>query len=86
MYNPIGIPVDQLNEKRGTITFAVSKSNLFDEKIPIIRMLEIAKSQTVFILERGSDFNLRFIQSNPNYDTKIAKINIRDFYSSRVKF
>lgn len=81
MFAPLGIPVEQLNEREGTIEFAVSKSNLFEESIPLIRILEIAKGQTVFILERDSDFNLRFIQSNPNYKTKIAKINIRDFLS-----
>jgi len=86
MYNPIRIPVDQLNEKEGTITFVVSKSNLFDEKIPTIRILEIAKNQTLFILERNSDFDLRFIQSNPNYNTKIARINIRDFCGSKKLF
>mgnify|MGYP000029317915 CR=1 FL=1 len=79
MYNPLKIPVEQLNEREGTITFVVTESNLFEESIPLIRILEIAKGQTVFILDRDSDFYLRFIQSNPNYKTKIAKINIRDF-------
>lgn len=86
MYNPLGIPVEQLNEQEGTITFVVSESNLFDEGIPLIRILEILKSQTVFILERDFDFNLRFIQSNPNYETKIAKINIRDFHDAPKLF
>ena len=66
MYNPLRIPVEQLNEREGTIMFVVCESNLFDETIPLIRILEIAKGQTVFILDRDSDFNLRFIQSNPN--------------------
>lgn len=79
MYNPLKISVEQLNEKEGTITFVVSESNLFDEGIPLIRILEIAKGETVFVLERDSNFNLRFIQSNPNYETKIAKVNIQDF-------
>lgn len=82
MYNPLRIPVEQLNEREGAITFVVSRSNLFDKGIPLIRIVEIAKDQTVFILERDSDFNLRFIQSNPNYETKIAKINIQDFHNA----
>ena len=86
MYNPLRIPVEQLNEREGTITFVVSESNLFDENIPLIRILEIAKGQTVFILEREPDFNLRFIQSNPNYGTKIAEINIRDFRNAPKLF
>lgn len=86
MYNPLGIPVEQLNEREGTITFVVSESNLFDEDIPLIRILEMAKGQTVFILERDPDFNLGFIQSNPNYETKIAKINIGDFYNAPKLF
>ncbi len=52
MYNPLKIPVEQLNEREGTITFVVSESNLFEESIPLIRILEIAKSQTVFISEK----------------------------------
>ncbi len=86
MYNPVGILVEQLNEREGTIEFVVRESNLFDERIPLIRILEIAKGQTVFILERDSDFNLRFIQSNPNYRTKIAKINIQDFRNTPKLF
>jgi len=49
-------------------------------------MLEIAKGQTVFVLERDADFNLRFIQNNPNYETKIAEINIRDFHNAPKVF
>jgi hypothetical protein len=86
MYNPLRIPVERLNEWEGTVEFIVSKSNLFDEDTPLIRILEIAKDQTVFILERDSDFNLRFIQSSPNYETKIAKINIRDFHNAPKLF
>ncbi len=86
MYNPLRIPVDQLNEKEGTITFVVSESNLFDERIPLVRILEIAKGQTVFVLERDPNFNLRFIQSNPNYKTKIAEINIRDLRNASKLF
>lgn len=86
MYNPLGISVEQLNEREGTITFVASESNLFDENIPLIRIIEIAKGQTVFILERDSGFNLRFIQSNPSYETKIAKVNIRDFYNASKLF
>ncbi|HID43029.1 MAG TPA: hypothetical protein EYP30_04510 [Archaeoglobaceae archaeon] len=52
MYNPLRIPVEKLNEREGTITFVVSESNLFDETVPLIRILEIAKGQTVFILDR----------------------------------
>lgn len=85
-YNPFGIPVEQLNEEEGTISFVVSNSNLFDESIPLIRILEIAKGQTVFILERDPEFYLRFIQSNPKYETKIAKINIRDFRNASKLF
>lgn len=77
MYNPLRISVDQLNEREGTITFVVSESNLFDERIPLVRILEIAKGRTVFVLERDPNFSLRFIQSNPNYKTKIAQINIQ---------
>jgi hypothetical protein len=86
MYNPLRIPTEQLNEKEGTIEFTVSESNLFDEKIPLLRIIEIAKGQTVFILERDDGLNLRFAQSNPNYDTKIAKINIREFRDSKKLF
>jgi hypothetical protein len=86
VFNPLKIPVEQLNNKEGTIEFAISKSNLFDESIPLIRILEIAKSRTVFILERDSGFNLRFIQSNPSYETKIAEINIRDFHNTPKLF
>ena len=86
MYNPLGIPIEQLNEQEGTITFVVGVSNLFDEGVQLIRILEIAKDQTVFILERDSDFNLSFIQSNPNYETKIAKINIQDFRNTSKLF
>lgn len=86
MYNPLRIPVEQLNEWEGTVEFVVSKSNLFDEGTPLIRILEIVKGQTVFILERDSNFNLRFIRSNPNYETKIAKINIRDFHNAPKLF
>lgn len=86
MYNPLRIPVDQLNEREGTITFVVSESNLFDEKLPLVRILEIAKGQTVFVLERDPNFNLRFIQSNPNYKTKIAETNIRDFRNASKLF
>jgi hypothetical protein len=86
VYNPLKIPVEQLNELEGTIEFAISKSNLFDESIPLIRILEIAKSRTVFILERDSGFNLRFIQSNPSCETKIAEINIRDLHNAPKLF
>ncbi len=86
MYNPLRIPVEQLNEQEGTVEFVVSESNLFDEGTPLIRILEIAKGQTVFILERDSDFNLRFIQSNPSYETKTAKISIRDFHDAPKLF
>ncbi|MDY6896119.1 MAG: hypothetical protein SVO01_12015 [Thermotogota bacterium] len=86
MYSPPRVPVEQLNEQKGTIEFTVSKSNLFEESIPLIRILEIAKGQTVFILERDPSFNLRFIQSNPNYKTKIAEINIRDFHNAPKLF
>ena len=86
MYNPLRISVEQLNEREETIRFVLSESNLFEEKIPLIRILEIAKGQTVFILDRDSDFYLRFIQSNPNYETKIAKINIRDFRKASKLF
>jgi hypothetical protein len=86
MYNPLGIPVEQLNEREGTVEFVISKSNLFDENIPIVRVLEIAKGQTVFILERDPNFNLRFIQGNPNYETRVAQINIRDFRNASKLF
>jgi len=86
MYNPLRIPLDQLNEREGTITFVVSESNLFDEGIPLIRILEIAKGQTVFVLERDPNFNLRFIQSNLNYKTRIAEINIREFRNAPKLF
>jgi hypothetical protein len=79
VYNPLLIPMGQWNEREGTCSFNVSESNLFDEAIGTVRILEIAKNQTVFILERDSSFNLRFIQSSPNYDTRIAGVNIRDF-------
>ena len=81
MYNPLRIPIEQFNEQEGTIAFVMGKSNLFDETIPLIRILEIAKDQTVFVLDRDPDFNLRFIQSNPNYKTKIVKVNIQDFHN-----
>lgn len=86
MYNPFGALVEQLNEREGTIEFVASVSNLFDEEIPRIRMLEITKGQTVFILERDSDFNLSFVQSNPNYETKIARTNIGDFRGAAKLF
>ena len=86
MYNPLRIPVEQLNEWEGTVEFVVSGSNLFDEDTPLIRILEIAKGQTVFILERAPDFSLRFIQSSPNCETKIAKIDIRDFHDAPKLF
>ncbi len=86
MYDPIGIPLDRLNENEGTISFVVHNSNLFDKNIPNIRILELAKGNTVFILERDYEFNLKFIQSNPNYGTKIAKINIQEFIASKELF
>jgi len=86
VFNPLKIPVEQLNDREGKIEFAISKSNLFDESIPLIRILEIAKSRTVFILERDSGFNLRFIQSNPSYETKVAEISIRDFHNTPKLF
>lgn len=86
MFNPIGIPVEQLNEKVGSIEFVVSESNLFEQGIPLVRILEIGKGQTVFILERDPNFNLRFIQSNPNYQTKIAEVNIKDFHNAPKLF
>lgn len=49
-------------------------------------MLEVAKGKTVFILERDSNFNLRFIQSNPTYETKIAKVNVEDFREATKLF
>lgn len=79
MYNPFEISLAHLNEREGMAEFTVSKSNLFDERLPVVKILEIAKTQTIFILERDSNFNLRFIQSNPDYETKIAQVNIRDF-------
>jgi hypothetical protein len=30
MYNLLGIPVEQLNKRKGIITFVVSKSNICD--------------------------------------------------------
>ena len=86
MYNPLRIPVERLNEQQGTITFVMGESNLFEEGVPLIRILEIAKGQTVFILDRDSSFYLRFIQSNPNYKTRIAKINIRDLHNAPKLF
>lgn len=86
MYNPFGISSAQFNERAGMVEFTVSKSNLFDEGIPIVRILEIAKAQTIFIVERDSNFNLRFIKSNPNYETEIAEVNIRDFHNALKLF
>lgn len=86
MHNTFKIPIKQLNEQEGTITFAISESNLFDKDVPSIRIFEIAKNQTVFILERDSNFNLDFIQSNPNYETKITRINISDFRNASKLF
>jgi hypothetical protein len=86
LYNPFGIPIEQLNEQEGEITINVSESRLFDKRFPLIRLLEIAKGQTVFILERNSNFDLNFIQSNPNYETKIAKINITSFCNASKLF
>ncbi len=40
----------------------------------------------MFILERDPNFNLRFIQSNPNYKTKVAQINIQDFRNAPKLF
>ena len=79
MHNHIRIPIEQLNEQEGTIEFVVKGSYVSSKNIPSIRILEIVKDQTVFILERDSNFFLKFIQSNPNYKTKIAKINLQDF-------
>ena len=78
MYDPIGISIEKIDDKKGFIKFDLINSNLFDKEIPRIKILEIYKKQTVFILERDDKFNLKFIQSNPNYVTRIAKINIRD--------
>jgi len=88
MCNLFRIPVEQLNEHEGTLEFIIDVNNLhlFDESIPLIRILEIVKNQTVFIIERDSDFNLQFIQSNPNYETRIAKTNIRDFRDAQMLF
>lgn len=81
MHNQIRIPIEQLNEQEGRIEFVVRGLYIFVKNIPLIRILEIVKGQTVFILERDSNFFLKFIQSNPNYKTKIVKMNIRDFYN-----
>jgi len=88
MRNLLRIPVEQLNEREGTIVFTlnVSESNLFEKSIPSIRLLEIVKGHTIFILERDSDFCLKFIQSNPDRGTKIAKINIQDFRNALKLF
>ena len=82
MYNPLKIPIEQIDEKKGTIAFTVKESNLFNKEIKRLRMLEIYKKQTVFVLERDEKFNLKFIQSNPNYNTKIAKVNIKGLSGS----
>jgi len=86
MYDPVGIPIEKINEKEGAISFTATKSNLFDKDIPLIKMLEIHKNQTMFILQRDNALNLKFIQSNPNYATKIAKVNIEDFSSTSKLF
>ncbi len=79
--SPLKIPIDKIDEKKGAIAFTVKESNLFDEEIERLRILKIFKNQTVFILERDKEFNLKFIQSNPHYNTKIAKINIKNISS-----
>ncbi len=86
MSNLLRIHSKQLNEQEGTITFAVGKSNLFNKSIQLISIFEAVKGQTVFSLDRDSDFNLRFIQSNPNYETKIAKINIQEFCNTSILY
>jgi hypothetical protein len=76
---PFKIPVERLNENEGTITFGLRASNLLDVRLPLVRIFEISKGKTVFVLERDANFDLRFIQSNPNYKTKVAKVNIKNF-------
>ncbi len=82
MLNPLNIPLEELDEKKGTVKFTLSESNIFDMTIPRLRILEICKNQTVYVLERDSEFNLKFMQSHPSYDTKTASVNIQDYDGS----
>lgn len=73
------IPIDKINENEGTITFKLSKGNLFDDNTSLLKIQCFNKNDTIFCLERDSSFNLNFIQSNPNYPTKIASVDISSF-------
>jgi len=86
MFNPLKIPIERIDENKGTVQFTLSASNIFDKAIPRLKILEVYKNQTVFVLERDAEFDLKFIQSHPNYSTKVAKVDIRDYEGSPKLF
>ncbi len=61
------------------ISFNTNTRQLLDSSLHNIIIFKFHKQNTVFILERDENMNLRFIQSNPNYDTKISSIDIASF-------
>lgn len=75
------IDFSKVDEKEWTLYFRFSKSNLFIN-IYYTLILKEYKNKTIFVLDRilenWKDI-LRFIQSNPNYKTKICKLDITNF-------
>lgn len=71
----------KISEREGTIEFEINKFKLF-LNLPKIILFEKNKNKTVFVLDRILEnwkYILRFIQSHPNYKTKICKLNITNF-------
>lgn len=71
--------IDKLPEKEGTVAFKLDISAVlkqFEGKERLI-LFEAITNKTIFYIDCFEQ-NIRFIQSNPNYNTKVAEFNLTD--------
>ena len=77
--NVSDIPIENLSQKFGTVTFKITIPKLYDASSENVVIFKHSVSESTFLLYRDTQFNLVFSHSSTETGIRESKINLRQF-------
>ncbi len=78
-HNPLGIPFDKINEKKGTMTFKIKNGYLMSTYSENILFFDVQVGESRFFLNRDKNFDLVFTHWSTKTGIRVAKIDLKEF-------
>jgi hypothetical protein len=78
-FNSFNIPLDQINEREGTIVFTLKEVNLYDKLAESVVIFDLPVGDSRLTLERDRSFNLKFTHRSLQAGVRLAKVDLNAF-------